>query len=97
MIRRLVPALLVPLCVIASVLAAAPWLRAFPASVSAVPLFGAAVLSVIVPRLSVRLGARLQVSAMIDVAVFVGYTLTVVLHQPAGFTDLVTGIYRGPS
>ena len=34
---------------------------------------------------------------MIDVAVFVGYTLTVVLHEPAGFTDLVTGIYRGPS
>ena len=51
MIRRLVPALLVPLCVIASVLAAAPWLRAFPASVGAVPLFGAAVLSVIVPGL----------------------------------------------
>ena len=69
MIRRLVPQLLVPLAIVASVLGADPWLRAFPASVAAVPLFGAAALSIVIPVLAQRLGARLWLSAIIDVVV----------------------------
>jgi hypothetical protein len=98
MIRRAVPLALVPLCVIAGVLACIPWLHSFPSGVIAVPLFGAAILSALVPVAAVRMGARkLWVSLLIDVVAFVIYTLLVVLHDPIGFDSLDKGIYSGPS
>lgn len=95
--RRLVPRWLVAVCVLASLLATAPWLRAFPVSVGAVPLLGAAVLSVLLPVVTVRLGVRLLLGALIDIAVLLVYTLVVVLHEPFGFAALVDGFYHGPS
>ncbi len=95
--RRLVPRLLIPLCVIACALAAMPWLRSFPVDVAAVPLVGAAVSSVLVPAITVRLGLRLWLGAFLDVVVFAGYTLSIVLRDPLGFGALGTGLYRGPS
>src|SRR3954466_11497871 len=58
MIRRLIPQLLVPLALIANLIAADPWLRAFPVSVAAVPLLGAAVLSRLAPAATHRLRPR---------------------------------------
>src|SRR6266516_6871000 len=58
MIRRIVPYTLLPLSLIACVLASVPWLRAFPANVMAVPLFGAAVLRVLTPVIVVGVGVR---------------------------------------
>ena len=79
-------------------LASSPWLRAFPSDVIAAPLFGAALLSVLVPFVAVRLGIRqLWLTALIDVAAFVLYGLLVVLREPVGFGDLVDGLYHGPS
>ncbi len=46
---------MVPLCLIASLLAAAPWLRSFPVSLAGPPVYGAAVLSVLVPLVVVRI------------------------------------------
>ncbi|HEY7008812.1 MAG TPA: transglutaminase-like domain-containing protein [Jatrophihabitantaceae bacterium] len=97
-VRQLVPVLLVPLCVLANVLAAAPWLRSFPLSVAGVPIYGAAVLSVLVPLLTVRLRrGGLWLALLIDLAVFVAYTLIIVLQDPTGFGDLLDGLIRGPS
>jgi hypothetical protein len=97
-IRRLVPLSILPLALLASVLASVPWRRAFPADVITAPLVGAALLSVLVPYAVVRLGIRrLWLTALIDVAAFVVYTLFVVLHEPAGFADVVAGIFHGPS
>lgn len=98
MIRRAVPLALIPLCVLAGVLASTPWLHSFPSGVVTVPVFGAAVLSALVPVVAVRLGARrLWMSLLVDVIAFVLYTLLVVLHDPVGFASLVKGIYHGPS
>lgn len=98
MIRRAVPLTLVPLCIIAGAIACIPWLHSFPSGVIAGPLFGAAVLSALVPVGAVRLGARrLWTSLLIDLVAFVIYTLLVVLHDPIGFSSLVKGIYSGPS
>ncbi|MGH8959838.1 MAG: DUF3488 and transglutaminase-like domain-containing protein [Jatrophihabitantaceae bacterium] len=97
-IRRAVPLTLVPFCIIAGVLACIPWLHSFPSGVIAVPLFGAAVLSPLVPAVAARLGARrLWNSLLVDAVAFVVYTLLVGLHDPVGFADLVRGIYNGPS
>ena len=96
--RRFVPYTLLPLSLVACVLASAPWLRAFPASVLAVPLFGAAVLSVLVPVVVVGIGIRrLWLSALIDVALFVFYTLLVGLRDPSGYGQLWTGLVHGPA
>ena len=97
MIRRLIPQLLVPLALVANLIAADPWLRAFPVNVAAVPLLGAAALSVLVPVVSFRFGARLWLGALIDVIALVLYLLFVVLHDPTGFSAIVTGLHRGPS
>ncbi len=71
MIRRLIAPMLIPLTIIATGLAAAPWLRAFPSSVLTVPLLGAVLLSVLVPVAAVLLGVRrLWQTALIDVAVW---------------------------
>ena len=98
MIRRLVAPLLIPLAVVAAGLAAAPWLRAFPASVLAGPLFGAVLLSTLLPAVVVALGARrLWISALVDVAAWLVFCLVVVLHEPTGFGDLWSGLVHGPS
>lgn len=99
MIRRLIAALLVPLAVIGAGLAAAPWLRAFPASVLAAPLFGAVLLSTLIPVVVVALGGRrrLWLSALVDVVAWLVFTLVVVLHEPTGFGDLWSGLVHGPS
>ncbi|MEO6886778.1 MAG: transglutaminaseTgpA domain-containing protein [Jatrophihabitantaceae bacterium] len=98
MIRKAVPLALVPLCLIASVLASAPWLRSFPANVLAIPIFGAAVLSVLIPVVVTRVSPRrLWLSLVIDVVAFVVFALLVVLHDVSGFADLIDGLYHGPS
>jgi hypothetical protein len=97
-IRRVVPFVVGPLALVAVGLTSSPWLRAFRPDVIAAPLFGAAVLSVLIPFVAVRLGTRqLWLTASINVAAFVVYSLLVVLHEPFGFGDLVDGLYHGPS
>ncbi len=97
-IRAVVPYLFVPLCLVASVLATVPWLRSFPSSVAAVPMYGAAVVSVLVPLVVVRIRpAWLWLSALIDLVAFVAYALLVVVQSPTGFGDLWHGLFQGPS
>lgn len=97
-IRRLVPLAVLPLTVVASGLAGAPWLRAFPGDVLAVPLFGAALLSVLVPVVAVRIASsRLWLTVLIDAVCFVLYTLVVVLKNPTGVAELVDGLVHGPA
>lgn len=97
-IRRLIPYSLLPLSLIACALASSPWLRAFPASVLAVPLFGAALLSVLLPVVVIGIGVRkLWLTALIDVAGFVFFTMLAALHEPVGFADLYSGLVHGPS
>jgi hypothetical protein len=97
-IRRLIPYSLLPLAVIACALASAPWLRAFPSAVLEVPLFGAALLSVLAPMIVVGIGVRrLWLSALIDLLLFVFFELFVTLREPSGFHDLYTGLVHGPS
>ena len=98
LMRRIVPWSVLPLTVIANAAASVPWLRAFPSSVLAAPLFGAAILSVLVPWVAVRLGVRqLWRTALIDVMAFAGYCLLVVLREPTGTNDLIHGLVRGPA
>lgn len=98
MIRRAVVLSLLPLTILTGGLASAPWLRAFPSDVLAVPLFGAALLSVAVPMVTVALLSRsLWVTALIDAGAFVLYALLAVLHSPAGLGELVSGLVHGPS
>jgi Transglutaminase-like superfamily len=97
-LRRIVPYTLLPLSLIACVLASAPWLRAFPSDVMAVPLFGAAVLSLLAPLIVVGIGVRrLWLTALIDLLLFVFYELLVTLREPAGFNSLYTGLVHGPA
>jgi hypothetical protein len=97
-VRAIVPYLLLPLSLIASVLSAAPWLQSFPASIAAAPLYGAAILSVLIPLVVVRIKPTwLWFSVVIDVVVFALYALLVVVQDPAGFGDVVDGLFRGPS
>jgi hypothetical protein len=98
MIRRLIPYSLLPLSLIACGLASAPWLRAFPSGVMSVPLFGAALLSVLIPLIVVGVGVRrLWLSALVDLVLFVFYELIVTLREPSGFDHLHTGLVHGPS
>jgi hypothetical protein len=101
LVRGLVPRLVLPLAVASNCLAAALWLRSFPLSVMGVPLFGAAVLSVVLAAVFVRQtgtsGQRLWLTALLDVIAFVAFTLLIVLRDPTGFADLATGLYSGPS
>ncbi|HET6875951.1 MAG TPA: transglutaminaseTgpA domain-containing protein [Jatrophihabitans sp.] len=97
-IRRLAPLLLLPLAVVACGLASAPWLRAFPSTVLAVPLFGAALLSVLLPVVVVGIGVRrLWLTALLDLLALVFYVMLVALREPLGFADLWTGLLHGPS
>ena len=98
LIRRAIPYSLLPLALIACALASAPWLRAFPSAVLAVPLFGAALLSVLAPLIVVGIGIRpLWITALIDLVLFVFYELLVTLRAPSGFDSLYTGLVHGPS
>lgn len=97
-VRQALPVVLVLLAVAASVLTAAPWLRAFPVSFAGAPLFGASVLSVLVPLIAGSLRPRrVALGVLVDVLAFVIFTLLAVLREPTGFAGLVEGIYRGPS
>jgi hypothetical protein len=97
-VRRGVPWLVLPLALIATGFASAPWLRAFPSSVISTPLFGAAIVSFLIPVLAVRLGARwLWLTALLDVAVFLLYGLLVVLREPTNLGDLGRGLVQGPA
>jgi hypothetical protein len=97
-LRRLLPYTLLPLSLIACVLANAPWLRAFPSDVMSVPLFGAAVLSVLAPVIVVGIGVRkLWLTALLDLLLFVLYELVVTLREPVGFHHLYTGLVHGPA
>jgi hypothetical protein len=96
--RRVVPYSLLPLSLIACAVASAPWLRAFPSAVIDVPLFGAAVLSVLAPMIVIGIGVRrLWFSAFIDLLLFVFFELFVTLREPSGFDSLYTGLVHGPS
>lgn len=96
-VRLIVPLSLVPLCIAANLLATAPWLRAFPVSVAGAPLYGAAVLSVLIPLVTVRLRRRLWLCVLIDLVAFSAYTLLVVLQDPTALGTLLHGLYRGPA
>jgi hypothetical protein len=97
-VRRAVPYTVLPLALIACALASSPWLRAFPADVIGVPLFGAAVLSVLAPLIVVGIGIRpLWQSALVDLVLFVFFELVVTLRAPGGFDDLYSGLVHGPS
>ncbi|TAM85498.1 MAG: hypothetical protein EPN43_11370 [Jatrophihabitans sp.] len=96
--RSLIPWLLLPLCLVAGVLAAVPWLQAYGSGVAVVPVLGAAVLSPLVPAAAARARVRaVWLSLLIDVGAFAVYTLAVVLHDPLGVPDIVRGLVRGPS
>lgn len=97
-VRAVVPSVFLPLCLVASVLSATPWLRSFPSSIAAVPMYGAALLSVLLPLAVVRIKPRwLWPSLLIDAAVFAAYTLVVVLRDPVAVGPLGHGLLRGPS
>lgn len=98
MIRRAIPFTLAPLAILATALSSAMWLRAFPAATLAIPLFGAAALSVGFTYLLVLLARRpMWLTVPIGLVVFVVYALVVVLRAPFGFTGLVSGFFDGPS
>lgn len=96
--RRLVPLAFVPLALLACGLASAPWLRAYPPSVLAVPLFGAAVLSVLLPFVVINIGVRrLWQTALIDLAGYLFFVTLVALRRPLGYPELWSGLVHGPS
>jgi hypothetical protein len=98
MIRRLIPFTLAPLAVLASALAGSMWLRAFPAATLAVPLFGAALLSVLVATAVVRLTRRsMWLTLPVGLLAFVLYALVLVLRSPLDLADLISGFVNGPA
>ncbi len=98
LVRSVIPYLLLPLAIIACALASSPWLRAFPSAVLATPLFGAALLSVLVPVIVVGIGVRqIWLTLTISCVIFVFYELLVTLREPLGFDDLYSGLVHGPS
>jgi len=98
LIRRVIPFSLPPLAVLATALSSAMWLRAFPAATLAVPLFGAALLSV---GLTMALVLLLRRSMLVTVPAgllgFGLYALLVVLRDPLGFGSLAAGFVHGPA
>ncbi len=98
MIRRAIPFTLAPLAILATGLASAMWLRAFPAATLAIPLFGAAVLSVGFAYVLVQLTRRSMLwTVPAGVLLFAVYALIVVLRSPFGFSALISGFFDGPS
>jgi hypothetical protein len=97
-IRQLVRVAPVPLAVLVTALAAEPWLRIFPARTIAVPLFGAALLGVLVAVVTVTFVRRSPVwTAPVSVLAFVIYSLVIVLRDPLGFDSLWDGFAHGPA
>jgi hypothetical protein len=97
-VRQLLPVLLLPLGLVACGLAGSPWLRAYPSSVLAVPLFGAAVLSVLLPFVVVNIGVRkLWQTALLDLVGYLFFVTLVALREPTGYADLLSGLAHGPS
>lgn len=98
MIRRLIPFTLAPLAVLATALAGSLWLRAFPAATLAVPLFGAALLGVLVATAAVRLTRRpMWLTLPLGLLAFVLYALTLVLRSPLDLAGLASGFVNGPA
>ena len=98
MLRRILLALVVPLAILAVGLASAPWLRAFPSATISVALFGAAILSVLVPVVVLAfIGRNLLISSVIDLLALIVFELLVVLHDPTGFDALASGVWHGPA
>ncbi|HEX2904980.1 MAG TPA: transglutaminase domain-containing protein [Jatrophihabitans sp.] len=98
MIRRAIPFSLAPLAILATGLSSSMWLRAFPAATLAIPLYGAAVLSVGFTYLLVSLTRRpMWLTVPAGTLAFLLYSLVVVLRSPVGFADLVHGFVDGPS
>ncbi|MBE7188052.1 transglutaminase domain-containing protein, partial [Jatrophihabitans endophyticus] len=97
-VRAALPFVLVPLAMLATGLAAAPWLRAYPSDLIAAPLFGAAALSVLTPVVVVGIGVRrLWATALIDLVVYAFFTTLVGLHDPVDPSGLWSGLVHGPS
>lgn len=98
LVRRLVPFLLLPLAVLGAGLANAPWLRAFPESVIAVPLFGAALIAGLLPVLLNGIGLRrLWMTTGIEALLLAFYELLVVLRSLTDVSGLWDGLVHGPS
>ena len=96
--RRVVPYTLLPLSLVACGLSSSPWLRAFPSSVISVPLFGAALLSILIPFIVVGVGVRpLWLTALIDLVLCTFYELLATLRDPVAFDHLWNGLVHGPS
>jgi Transglutaminase-like superfamily len=88
---------LVPLAVVATGLSGSMWLRAFPPTTLAIPLLGAAVLSVVVAVLTVRTSGRSMAwTGPISVLAFVAYMM-LVLRSPLDFAALVRGFIESPA
>ena len=83
------------LCIAAAVLTCVPWLRAFPATVGAAPLLGAAALSVLVSVMGARLA--LPAAAAVSLGCLFAFTMLVVLQAPTGFAALQDGLVHGPA
>lgn len=81
--------------VAATMLVAAPWLRAFPVSVAGVALLGAAALSVLLPGFT--RGRPLAVSIVVSLAGLVAFTLLVVLRGSGSANQAFDGLVHGPS
>ena len=97
-VRAVVPYLFLPLSLVASVLAAAPWLRSFPASLAAAPLYGAALISVLLPIVVRRIKPDwLWPSVLVDVAAFVLYAQFIVVRSPTDFGAVGNGLFHGPA
>jgi hypothetical protein len=97
-LRRALPATLLLLAIVACGLASSPWLRAYPSAVLAAPLFGAALLSVLIPFAVVNIGVRkLWQTALIDLVGYLFFVTLVALREPLGYADLVRGLVHGPS
>lgn len=97
-LRAIVPYAFLPLALVASVLAAAPWLRSFPASLAGAPLYGAALISVLLPIVVVRIKPGwLWPSVLADIAAFVLYALVIVVRSPTDISALGNGLIHGPS
>ncbi|MGN6605401.1 MAG: transglutaminase domain-containing protein [Jatrophihabitans sp.] len=97
-LRRIIPWTLLPLAVIATALGGGLWLRTFPADVMAGPLFGAAVISVLLPvAVTALFTTRLWVTTILDLVALVLYQLLVVLRDPSGLHELASGLLHGPS
>ncbi len=92
-------ALLLPLAVLTTFFASAPWIRAFPSGTVGPLLLGAAVVSVLSPWLVTTFRPRVPAgwSMAVSFVLFFVYALVFVLHEPVGLADLGRGFVHGPT